>query len=116
MARPAPAKFSVIMAPRVLRDLSAIHGFIVERSPAGADAMLDRIGATIASLAHMPKRFGRAVEGRGGRGGRGGRRELRQAVAGPYRVVFEVVGDEVWVFTVRHAGRRPAMIRRARPG
>ncbi|MBY0262861.1 MAG: type II toxin-antitoxin system RelE/ParE family toxin [Phycisphaerales bacterium] len=101
--------YRVVPAPRVLADLDEIHRHVASLSPQGADTLLDRLREGIAALAHHPARHGPAVESRKRRP------VLRQAIVGSYRVLFEISGNEVWVYMVRHAARRPARVSRGRP-
>ena len=82
--------------------MEAIHEHIRADTPLNADRVLDRVTETIRGLEAMPRRFPVALEG--------GRRgvELRQVTVWPYRIVFQILGTDVLVHTIRHGHRRPA--------
>lgn len=90
------------VSSRAESELLAIHDFIAISHPENARRFLDRLVSAIDGLAVMPSRYPVAPE----RLRTGG--NLRQAVVGNYRIVFEIVEREVHVHTVRHAARRPA--------
>ena len=94
--------FRVIMLSRAERDVEDIHAFIFESSPQNASLVVDRIAAQVRALSKMPRSYPAAIESPelGG--------EFHQAVVWPYRIIFEIVGKDVLVHTVRHGHRRPA--------
>jgi toxin ParE1/3/4 len=78
-------------------DLQSVHRYIGERSPAQADAMVERILASIDVLAQYPNL---------GRNGRiEGTREL--VIAGtPVIVFYRVHRDQVLILSVLHGARK----------
>jgi len=79
------------------RNLEAQLEYIGERNPRAADALADKIAASVACLAEQPRR---------GRPGRvAGTREL--AISGaPYIVVYTVSADYVRIHGVLHGSQR----------
>ncbi|WP_010544515.1 type II toxin-antitoxin system RelE/ParE family toxin [Sphingomonas elodea] len=82
-------------------DLADIHGWIAaHRSPEQADAFLDLMLAKVESLETFPDRGGVPAELDAL-----GIREFRQLVAPPYRLIYRVIVDHVFVLLVAD-GRR----------
>lgn len=83
------------------RDLQEIHDWIAENdSPAHADRVLDRLRDAAASIARLPHRGSRPPELPNGMGG-----EFRQVFFKPYRVIYEVMDNEVVIHLIAD-GRR----------
>jgi toxin ParE1/3/4 len=83
---------------RALGDLDAIYIYLEQRTPAAAQSVKHLIERRIAMLADFPFMAPETVEP--------GIRELT-IVRYPYKVYYEVVGDEVWIVHIRDARRRP---------
>lgn len=79
--------------------LSALR-YLVERSPAGAAAVQQRVEAVVEQLGRFPE-SGHVIP------------EFpylphRELPAAPYRVFHRVAGDTVWIVNVWHSGQVPA--------
>ncbi|MCC6322127.1 MAG: type II toxin-antitoxin system RelE/ParE family toxin [Phycisphaerales bacterium] len=100
-SRRRPQRFEVRQTSRAQRDLLEIHAYIAQASPVNASRFLHRLIRAIDKLERMPHahRFAPEAHETGG--------EVRQAIVGRYRVVYEIVGDVVIVHTVRHSARLP---------
>lgn len=96
------ARDSIDLTLRAQNDLSDIHEHIAREHPLNADRFLLKLIKVIDGLATMPRRHPRAPESVSTGG------DVRHAIHGSYRVVFEVVDNRVIIHTVRHAARRPA--------
>lgn len=92
---------NVRITPRAFDDLDEIVAYISLDAPEAAlrwrDAMLTRMGA----LKHSPMRHGLAPEAETVA------RDVRQAIQGAYRILYEVRDREVVVLGVRHSARLP---------
>lgn len=93
-------RFRVVISARAERDLHEIVAYLSGRSALAAERWIEAFEGAVGSLAEMPRRFPRAVEGEGLVF------EVRQTMVGPFRVIFSVEGREVVVLHVRHAARR----------
>jgi toxin ParE1/3/4 len=89
---------NVVYAPRALRDLQGIAGYLEDRSSSGAKAVLAAIQASIDSLSHFPE-IGRLIDN-------AGHRRL-PVLRRPYVVYYRIAGDELFVLHIRHTSRRP---------
>lgn len=88
----------VRFSPAADRKLNRIDAYIARSNPYSAAKVLERINSTAASLATFPGR-GPLLEG--------GKRML--ALPRPYVLVYEVVGDTVWIVDVFHGAQdRPS--------
>jgi addiction module RelE/StbE family toxin len=78
-------------------DLRAIHGFYVDRSPAGAERVVGTILKAANGLMAFPLlgRVGR-IEG------------TRERVLGryPYRIVYTIEGATIVILRIRHSGQQ----------
>lgn len=79
-------------------DLDAIYRYLDERSPTAAHSVKALIERRIASLADFPQMGPETDEP--------GIRELT-IVRYPYKVYYEVEGDEVWIIHIRDVRRQP---------
>lgn len=90
--------FSVVYAPRALRDLVAIEAYLQERSPSGARNVLAAIKATIDDVAEYP-RVGIPVDGEN---------RFRMPVRRYSYLVYYRVGEaSIFILHVRHGARKP---------
>lgn len=95
------AAFAVHLTAGAETDLADIHGWIAaHRDPGQAEAFLDRMLARIESLERFPNRGGVPAELDAL-----GIREFRQLVEGPYRLIYRIFGDHVFVLLIAD-GRR----------
>ena len=83
---------------QALNDLDGIYILLDQRAPVAAQAVKDTIERRIAGLADFPFLAPETEER--------GIHELT-VVQYPYKVYYEVVGDEVWVLHIRDSRRRP---------
>ena len=83
---------------RARADLAEIRSYLWERSPRAAAAVITAIRRRIAWLADFPLIAPETDEP--------GVRAL-PLVQDPYRVFYEIVGEEVRVLHVRHTSRQP---------
>lgn len=83
------------------QDLEAIHGYIAEfDSPAKADYVLDRILEVAERLATFPDRGSCPRELLAL-----GIREYRQTLFKPYRVIYRVIGQEIYIYLIADSRR-----------
>lgn len=93
-------RFRVIVGPLAEQDLAQVAEYVSRDSPSRAETLLNRLGDAIASLSIGPLRWPVAPESEAFA------REIRQRTVRPFRVVFEIRGDVVFVLRVRHGARR----------
>jgi len=84
--------------PRARADLNDIFSYLDVTAPAAAQAIKNTIERRIALLADFP-RIAPETKLRGVY-------ELT-IIRYPYKVYYEINGDEVWIVHVRHTARRP---------
>jgi toxin ParE1/3/4 len=82
---------------RALQDLGEIYEYIARDNPSAAERVLDRINGVTSRLKEFPD-SGRVVP-------MPHARQVREVVAGKYRVPYEVVGETVRILRVRHGAR-----------
>lgn len=83
------------------RDLDEIHGYIFDHdSLEAADYALDRIVVTLESLSELPRRGNHPDELLAL-----GIREYREVFFKPYRMIYRVIGSQVFVYLIAD-GRR----------
>ena len=83
---------------RAKADLDAIFSYLDARAPAAAQSVKSTIERRIALLGEFPH-IAPETEVMG-------IHELT-IIRHPYKVYYEVTGDEVWVVHIRHSARRP---------
>jgi toxin ParE1/3/4 len=94
-------RFAVELTQGAEDDLAAIHAWLAEhRSPDDADALLDRLIETIATLERFPQRGSVPQELQAL-----GIAEFRQFLLAPYRLIYRVASDTVYVLVIAD-GRR----------
>lgn len=94
-------RYTVYLTAGAENDLADIHGWIdANRSAEQADAFLDAMLAKVDSLETYPERgsIPRELDALG-------IREFRQLVSPPYRLIYRVIVDHVFVFLIAD-GRR----------
>ena len=93
--------FSVLLTRDAEGDLEELYDFIAEHdAPSKADHVLDRIQKVIDTLATFPERGSYPKELLAL-----GIREYRQTFFKPYRVIYRIVGQHVYVYLIAD-GRR----------
>lgn len=94
-------RFEVSLTEDAARDLEEIVDYIAAHDePAKADQVLDRIAEVVESLATLPERGSHPKELLAL-----GVRDYRQTFFKPYRVIYRVVGQRVYVYLIAD-GRR----------
>ncbi len=97
----SPLRFQVLLTEGSERDLEALYGYIAEfDQPANADHVLDRLLQAVESLETFPERGAYPKELIAL-----GIREYRQTAFKPYRVIYRVLGQQVFVYLIAD-GRR----------
>jgi addiction module RelE/StbE family toxin len=83
---------------RAARQLDAVLAYITERSPEGAQHVMDRLEAAIDLVRDHPRS-----------GALTGKRDFRRIVANPYPylIFYRATADEIVIHGIRHAARRP---------
>jgi toxin ParE1/3/4 len=102
--------YSVRITSAAWRDLEEIHNWVAENdSLENADCLLDRLSETAEGAAVLPHRGSRPPELSRGMEG-----EFRQVFFKPYRVIYEVLGDEVVIHLIADGRRnlQSALLRR----
>ena len=93
--------FQVFLTDDAARDLEDIYDYITEHDvPGKADDVLDRIETALASLTHSPERgvWPRELSALG-------MREFREIFFKPYRIIYRIIGQDVYVMLIAD-GRR----------
>jgi len=89
-------RFEVSLTEDAARDLEEIFDYIAEHDdPSKADHVLDRIEEVVASLATFPERGSHPKELLSL-----GIRDYRQTFFKPYRVIYRVVEQRVYVYLI----------------
>lgn len=91
-----------------LFDLQLIHHRIAENSEAAAQAVIQRIARSTEILIAFP-RSGRVVAEYADE-------DLREIISGDYRVMYRVVGDDIYIAAVIHGNRDVVHYLLNRPG
>lgn len=93
--------FQVFLTDDASRDLEALYDYIDSRdAPGKADYVLDRVEKAFSNLSENPERGAYPKELLAI-----GLREYREIFFKPYRIVYRVTGDEVYVMAIAD-GRR----------
>lgn len=93
--------FPVLLTDDAGRDLEEIHDYIVRHdSPGRAEHVLDRIEAALTSLSEFPERgtYPKELLALGSR-------DYREIFFKPYRIIYKVIPDGVYVMVIAD-GRR----------
>ena len=88
----------VILTPRALRDLEAIHKYISKDSVARANEMVARILRRSTQLSEFPESGRRVPEFGVG--------NIREVIEPPYRVIYRTKHEAVDVIAIVHSSRR----------
>ena len=94
-------RYDVFLTEDAARDLEEIHSYIAAHdAPAKAEYVLDKIEEVIESLATFPERgaFPREFHALG-------IREYRETRFKPYRVIYRIMGKQVYIYLIAD-GRR----------
>lgn len=91
-----PARYEVVLTEDAQRDLEEIYDYIAEHdAPAKADHVLDAIEELLGTLAVFPERSSITKELLSV-----GIRDYRETYFKPYRVIYRVVGRNVYVYLI----------------
>lgn len=96
-----PAVYEVLITEGAEQDLETLFDYIAEHDcRANADYVLDELMAVVASLRTHPERgvYPRELSALG-------MREYRQLYFKPYRVIYRVIGQRVYIYLIAD-GRR----------
>lgn len=96
-----PAAYQVLLTRGAEQDLESLYDYIAEfDSPANADAVLDKLLQTLDDLAGFPERgnFPKELATLG-------IQEYRQVFFKPYRIVYRIIGQQVYVYLVADSRR-----------
>lgn len=97
----AGRKYKVLLTQGAEQDLASIYDYIAGfDSKANADHVLDRLLAVVKNLAAFPERgaYPRELAALG-------IRDYRQTTFTPYRVIYRVIGQKVYIYVIAD-GRR----------
>lgn len=93
--------FEVLLTAGAGRDLEAIHDYIAEaESPARAAQVLRRLRRAAERLAEFPERGGYPGELLAL-----GIRDYRQLVLEPYRMIYRIIGRQVFIIVIADSRR-----------
>lgn len=88
--------YEVLLTAGAEKDLEALYDYIAEYdSPASADHVLDQLLKVATSLASFPERGSHPKELLAL-----GIREYRQTLFKPYRVIYRMVGQRVYIYLI----------------
>ncbi|MDP2285960.1 MAG: type II toxin-antitoxin system RelE/ParE family toxin [Pseudohongiella sp.] len=92
----SPGSFTVLLTEGAARDIEGIHRYITDNnSSEHADYVLDQLLKVVESLSYMPER-GKVpqelIEL--------GMREYRQVFFKPYRLIYRMMGTQVFIYLV----------------
>lgn len=80
---------------KAMRDLSRLHGFLVEVNPSAAARVVQALTNAPVRLSQNPRLGIQLFEFEG--------REVRRILAGPYEVRYEIRNDTVYVLRLFHS-------------
>jgi len=86
----------IIWSRPAVANLEAIHDYISRDAPGRADRFVQRLIAAAEPLADFPK-MGRLVPEGDGR--------QREIALDPYRIIYRIEDDEIYIVTVVHSAR-----------
>lgn len=94
-------RYEVLLTEGAERDLEELYDYVARfDSPANADHLLDRLTEAVENLATFPERGAYPQELLAL-----GIREYRQAYFKPYRVIYRLLGKQVFIYLIAD-GRR----------
>ena len=97
----AQAAYEVLLTAGAEQDLESIYDYIAEFDcKAHADHVLDRLLQVVESLASFPERgaYPRELAALG-------IRDFRQTSFKPYRVIYRVIGQQVYIYVIADSRR-----------
>jgi toxin ParE1/3/4 len=86
---------SLIWSPHALDRVSEIAEYIAQERPTAAETWVERIFGAVERLEEFPL-SGRVVP-------EVGREDIREVIAGDFRIIYRVESGKLSVLTVRHA-------------
>lgn len=92
--------FHVELSQRAESDLKNIYQYIREHGPADPRAWKNGLEEKLTGLEQFPEACGFAPENDFTQ------QEIRQALYGPFRIVFTIRAQQVFVICIRHAARQ----------
>lgn len=93
-------KYTVELSERAEADVREAYAYIAAHGPADPDDWKSELDQKLTSLEIFPEASGLAPENDHVQ------ETLRQSFHGPFRIIFTVRGQNVYVITVRHGARR----------
>ncbi|MCH9652579.1 MAG: type II toxin-antitoxin system RelE/ParE family toxin [Planctomycetes bacterium] len=91
--------FRVELSRRAETDIKRIYAYIRKHGPADPKTWKDRLKQKLSNLEQFPEACSFAPENEYSR------QELRQALYGPFRIIFTTREQTVFVISIRHAAR-----------
>ena len=102
--------YTVFMLEEAEKDLESIFSYILESgNTSSAKNMIEQIRRACESLSQIPERGSIPQEL-----ARADISEYRQIIAGPYRIIYEVVEPNVFIFGIIHGSRNVEEVLRQR--
>ncbi|WP_420583205.1 type II toxin-antitoxin system RelE/ParE family toxin [Reichenbachiella sp.] len=81
-----------------LTDLSEIGEYIAKNSPKYAELTVSKLYSKVEILSSHPK-IGRVVP-------ESEQDNLRELIEGSYRIIYEIIGENIFILTIHHSARR----------
>jgi len=106
----APASFAVLLTQGAARDLASIYRYIADSDgPDRAAELLQRLLSTVDSLSRLPERGSVPQELI-----TLGIKAYRQILCKPYRLIYRVIGNQVFIYLIVDGRRdmQSALMRR----
>lgn len=88
--------FEVLLTDDAVEDLLQLDGYISKNdSPEKAEYVLDKIEESLNKLSHLPERgtYPKELSGLG-------IREYRETFFKPYRIIYRILGNKVYVYLI----------------
>jgi plasmid stabilization system protein ParE len=96
-----PRAFRVVLSALADSHLREIGEYIAQDSPQAARSLVEQLVRTIDQLQHFPRRCALAPDMSSIDA------EIRHAIVKPYRIIFEISGQNVLILAIRHGARAP---------
>lgn len=93
-------RYRVELSARAEADVKEAYDYIASHGPADPDDWKHGLEQKLTTLEHFPEACGFAPENDFSQA------EIRQTLHGPFRIVFTIRDQNVYVITVRHGARR----------